>query len=263
LGHSDIYDHIDFSVNWSSEWSTYQDVARDCKGGGPYEWLFSTYLPDLICPSDDHEGFAPQWYVSGHCKYLKRALSNYLPSMGAQAMTPFPMCNPHYRGNWFGTGPVQRAQTHKMDEVSGVFGYGHPGNGSKEPQGNPTCSIKQITDGTSNTIAFGEVRPLCSSMQLVGWWREVGVTAGTGPPINWDTCPENACWTANNVDPSGNCRCHHHRSWQVSPGFKSQHPGGAQFTFADGSVHFISENIDYRNYQRYGDRRDNEVADPI
>ena len=39
LGHSDIYDHIDFSVNWSAEWSTYQDVAVDCKSRRPYEWL--------------------------------------------------------------------------------------------------------------------------------------------------------------------------------------------------------------------------------
>jgi hypothetical protein len=31
---------------------------------------------------------------------------------------------------------------------------------------------------------------------------------------------------------------------------------------ADGSVHFISENIDYRNYQRLGDRRDSEAVEP-
>jgi hypothetical protein len=30
---------------------------------------------------------------------------------------------------------------------------------------------------------------------------------------------------------------------------------------ADSSVQFISENIDYRNYQRLGCRRDGEVVD--
>ena len=42
-------------------------------------------------------------------------------------------------------------------------------------------------------------------------------------------------------------------------GFKSRHPGGAQFVFADGSVHFLFDSIDYETYQKLGDRRDGEV----
>ena len=52
-------------------------------------------------------------------------------------------------------------------------------------------------------------------------------------------------------------------NWNTSAGFKSRHPGGAHFVLADGSVHFISENIDYRNYQRLGDRRDGEAVEPF
>jgi prepilin-type processing-associated H-X9-DG protein len=64
---------------------------------------------------------------------------------------------------------------------------------------------------------------------------------------------------ASNADPPGGCGCRHHRSWQVAFGFKSQHPGGVHFLMADGSVHFLDENIDYMNYQRLGDRRDGET----
>ncbi|MCS5630418.1 MAG: DUF1559 domain-containing protein, partial [Pirellulaceae bacterium] len=39
-------------------------------------------------------------------------------------------------------------------------------------------------------------------------------------------------------------------------GFKSRHKGGAQFVLVDGSVQFLSENIDYVTYNRLGDRRD-------
>jgi len=39
-------------------------------------------------------------------------------------------------------------------------------------------------------------------------------------------------------------------------GFKSKHQGGAQFAFADGSVHLLAETIDYLTYSRLGCRRD-------
>ena len=41
-------------------------------------------------------------------------------------------------------------------------------------------------------------------------------------------------------------------------GFNSNHPGGAHFALADGSVRFISENIDTITYGRLGGRNDGE-----
>lgn len=43
-------------------------------------------------------------------------------------------------------------------------------------------------------------------------------------------------------------------------GFKSRHVGGAQFLLGDGSIRFISENVDYMTYQKLGDRRDGQVV---
>lgn len=45
-------------------------------------------------------------------------------------------------------------------------------------------------------------------------------------------------------------------SYNTANGFKSLHPGGCHFCFADGSVHFLQENIDYTTYQMLGDRHD-------
>ena len=38
--------------------------------------------------------------------------------------------------------------------------------------------------------------------------------------------------------------------------FGSQHPGGCQFAMADGSIHFLNENINLALYQRLGDMGD-------
>ena len=49
-------------------------------------------------------------------------------------------------------------------------------------------------------------------------------------------------------------------NWYTACGFKSRHPGGAMFCMADGSVHFVSEAIDYRLYNELGTRDGGEVA---
>ena len=50
-------------------------------------------------------------------------------------------------------------------------------------------------------------------------------------------------------------------NWGYSTGFKSRHPGGANFVFADGSVHFLSQNINMDQYQLLGCRNDNHVVE--
>ena len=46
----------------------------------------------------------------------------------------------------------------------------------------------------------------------------------------------------------------------TSQGFKSKHTGGAQFVLCDGSVHFISQAVDYQTYQILGARADGQFA---
>jgi prepilin-type processing-associated H-X9-DG protein len=37
--------------------------------------------------------------------------------------------------------------------------------------------------------------------------------------------------------------------WQNNESFRSRHPGGLQFAYADGSVHFISDYIELSVYR--------------
>ena len=51
-------------------------------------------------------------------------------------------------------------------------------------------------------------------------------------------------------------------NWWISSGFKSMHPGGANFAMGDGSVTFFSETIDFKLYNNLGTRAGGEVVQP-
>ncbi|MCC6507922.1 MAG: DUF1559 domain-containing protein [Pirellulaceae bacterium] len=110
-----------------------------------------------------------------------------------------------------------------------------PGEGGT-PSG---LSLAAIVDGTSNTIAVGEIawiRQLSTGVQLR---HQAAVWAGCmqGQQGN----------CVDDVFASGRAAINHvvNNSDQLAESFSSLHTGGAQFVLADGSVHFLSQNVDY------------------
>ncbi len=215
-------------------------------------------IPGLICPSDSHDG-----WVNG----VDRAVTNYAGSMGAQLMQSNTGCNlstvvgtnpldTNGDGeSWLGTGNNVRGDSGDYNNISGVFGRG--GDANRWPW---AARLRDITDGTSNVIAIGELRPFCGDHARNGWMHSNANWFATTAPINFNTCPGQK---GLSPDDGSNPPCNRLASWNTSMGFKSLHPGGAQFVFADGSVHFLSQTVDYTTYQRLGDRRDGQpVAIP-
>jgi len=117
------------------------------------------------------------------------------------------------------------------------------------------AGINSTKDGTSNTILVGEILPY--QMADMSFWDTTGQQAGTTVPINFDSNRLQAggpdCPIGFGLGTFG---CRFHYSYK---GFKSEHPGGANFLFADGSVHFLKETIDLATYCALGSRNGGEV----
>jgi len=128
-----------------------------------------------------------------------------------------------------------------------------------------------VSDGTANTLFLGEIRPELSEFQRYtsfGWAGGNDVSQGqTIQFINWpiDRVPpgpppymsECVAPPYGPLCPSGPTHCMY--NWHVTWGFHSLHPGGVNFAFVDGSVHFISESINHQTYQYLGCRNDGQT----
>jgi prepilin-type N-terminal cleavage/methylation domain-containing protein/prepilin-type processing-associated H-X9-DG protein len=116
---------------------------------------------------------------------------------------------------------------------------------------NSGVGYQEIRDGASNTILAGE-KILPAGLKDLGWMsgtmatlRNTGVAINTGWDIGGPRTIRNGSM-APLPAPSDT----------ATSGFSSQHTGGAQFVFADGSVRFLSENIDLKTYSHLGNRED-------
>jgi prepilin-type N-terminal cleavage/methylation domain-containing protein/prepilin-type processing-associated H-X9-DG protein len=196
----------------------------------------------LRCPSDAYPPLS-----NDPPDFGPHAVTNYGPSIGAQKTFSLNGWCPSPKGNEFNTGDVDAPLTTLKNKTSGLFA-----------RVNWAASIREIIDGTTKTIAMGEVLPDCNyELIRFGWWDSQIWYVGTAAPINYDSCHATDPPYPKKQD------CTTFFNWNTSAGFKSRHPGGANFVMADGSVHFINDDIDYHNYQRLGDRRDGEAVDPF
>ncbi len=185
----------------------------------------------IRCPSDD---FDPNALVT-----------NYVGSLGPQcAIGPYGYDpNQQYCTTAMGWGYTTSADHGNDWDSAGIRGmFNRLG---------ANINMSSVTDGLSNTILVGESLPRHHD-HLSGraWWHYNSGGAAhcsTIVPINAKSDGPNCTGDPNRSCPS---------NWNVSWGFKSNHTGGVNFVFGDGSVRFISQSIDHRTYQLLGCRND-------
>lgn len=107
---------------------------------------------------------------------------------------------------------------------------------------NSKVRIRDITDGTTNTFIVGERR---TDVDL-GWY-----STWPGMVAEGEEAFQRILGSADHVpnDPAAHL-----------DDFSSRHEGGAQFLLGDGSVRFISENIDHGLYQSLATIQGGEVV---
>ena len=191
-------------------------------------------VPMYLCPTDPNAaGVDTNWAQTNYSGSLGNTRT---PSANGSCHPFLPQAEPNTddHGNTLSAG-----------RIAGVVGrLGIP------------CRIRDITDGTSNTILVGEILPECNDHRS-GWWDYNGMGnahASMQVGVNdFTTCP-------NIPGGSNKPTCSSQDNWNYSWGFRSRHTGGAQFLLGDGQVRFLSENINLQTYRNLGSKADGRVV---
>ncbi len=134
----------------------------------------------------------------------------------------------------------------------GTLATGNPLNGAIVNPGSGKTSIRDITDGTSNTFLVGE-----SAWNLPDYLFTSGPCAGQ---IRWGftywSSPYPLATAFTTMAPFNPKR----GGAIALSRFRSEHIGGAHFAMADGSVRFMSENVSQTLLDAGGTRAGGEVS---
>ncbi len=150
-------------------------------------------------------------------------------------------------------------------EGNGVFGH------------DSWMKFRDILDGTSNTIAIGEILKGDFTPETVrdNYILKRGSTANAA---DIDTCqsfpatfsdlgnvwlggpPQNNMFSTDRAPNDIRIDCIAPNNGCTNFAARSQHIGGAHFAFVDGSVHFITESINQDVYHALGTRNGNEIV---
>ena len=225
--HTRILPHIELN-------SIYDEVDWDLADYSKHKYIAAKYeIGAFLCPSAGDETHRGVW--------------NSSLVDGKKAFTQ------HYNGV---AGPVgENVEGGGIYEWVSSAGFDSACGGSSDRRGfasqgvlytDSAVKVRDITDGTSNTLAVGE--------RFMG---ETSWVAGISNRLSWpcDTAAYKNLEFALNSCFEGSCAY-----MGNSRSFSSRHPGGVQFGLCDGSARFIAESTDLSILKAAASRNGNELS---
>lgn len=195
----------------------------------------NTEITAFLCPSDPN--LLVQ--VTGACVRFP------FPAAEGVGGTNYIFCAGWGTASWYD--PISTGNFFPMANTVGIF------------QQNGRRGVRDVLDGTSNTIAMGEVLwvdhnnnpPGNGSGGKPSW------SVGIGTQISFSTSGGiNAFFPCKGPNTTTGATCGGVRAAAL----QSQHVGGANLLMADGAVRFVSENIDQNTLNALSTRAGNEVV---
>jgi prepilin-type N-terminal cleavage/methylation domain-containing protein/prepilin-type processing-associated H-X9-DG protein len=236
LEQGNVYNEINFSVG---------------VGIGVNVQVSQTQLLVFQCPSDNIQQLAVIYCGNNFTNPVTVAHSNYAGCNG------WVECFNNAGGNYQASSDGGGAEDGDVG-LTGSLGDGLFYRNSQ-------TKVANVTDGLSNTIVVGERCAAHSPVTWTGavtggrcpaWMATQGWTGPYTPPAaapdtGNGTAYDNADWGEALV--LAHCNASHtpnadHPFWDPDT-YWSMHPGGANFLFGDGSVHFLTTAIDPYTYQ--------------
>ena len=201
-------------------------------------------VPILNCPSSPLPNSRTQSTTSnGSITYQ---VANYVGINGS-----------YYQG---GSSTVLESPAHVATSSYGSSVY----NGViiKAGHGSRPCKIRDITDGTSNTVMVGEQGNYWTNN--TNTQKDVRASNFSGGVWNAGR-PESNQWTLNvmsiryTINYSGVSQTGMNTAYMKHTPLNSTHSGGVHMLLADGAVRFLSENINFPTLTALADKSDGTV----
>ena len=200
---------------------------------GVNDKIYTTVIPTYRCPSDTQEPFACNGYQLSRTNYV----GCFSPNGTLVEKSAYPL---RYASD---SGPLSNPATPRA-----IFNW------------NISRIVADVKDGTSNTVAVSETIAGTSIDLRGAWWEEWGYSYSHARTPN-SAIPD-AMWL-----PSYTCvstqeaPCTDAANWSdENYAARSRHAGGVNACLLDGSVHFVSDQINSTTWQALGSIDGNETA---